>query len=107
MKIKKGTLVACDAYGFEDGVISTPNQKRAIGIVIGKVEDDQDIHAENSFQVTLIHPPNLRKTIGVLESDLMALAQTSPADQNAILDNLPDIFLALVRKSDEQEKKIR
>jgi hypothetical protein len=103
MEIKKGTLVACDSYGLElGGRILPPNQKRAYGIV---QEDNGYENGVHSFTVMLIHPVKL--ALGMLETDMMPLVQTTTGQKNVIQDNIPDILLALIRKIDGLEKTIK
>ena len=107
MEIRKGTLVACNMWGTEEGGRTyPPDQKRAIGVVVeqnyGPPPGCED---EMSFAVKLIYPPHLKDTtIGVLETDLTPLSQTSDTVSEEFQDNLPQIILTLVRRIEALEK---
>ncbi len=105
MEIKKGTLVACNMYGFHEGRISPPNEKNSLGIII---EQNGSENGLRSFRVKFLHPESLKeRAFGVLEKDLVPLAQTDEKQFDVVRDNLVEIILSLVRRSDTLERQVR
>jgi len=93
-------------YVLEVTGVPPANQKNGFGVIVATEWLEEE--GGSCFLVRLIYPPYLKNTtIGVLERDLIPLAQTHATDSDLILDNLSEILLSFMREIDTLKRENR